>query len=111
MQLQKLQKRRLGLGGSFLGLGVVPSILDTIELHYDNNGATAQAKEPRSYQRSKRILRRFHLIRGIVDRRGVKICKVPGESDIADPLTKQLARPKFDSHIRSFGLRIMHDWD
>ena len=34
----------------------------------------------------------------------MKICKVPGESDIADPLTKQLARPKFDSHVRSFGL-------
>ena len=41
----------------------------------------------------------------------MKICKVPGESDIADPLTKQSARPKFDSHVRSFGLRIMHDWD
>ena len=42
----------------------------------------------------------------------MKICKVPEESDIADPLTKQLARPKFDSHhVRSFDLRIMHDWD
>ena len=27
-------------------LGVVPSILDPIELHCDNNGAIAQAKEP-----------------------------------------------------------------
>ena len=30
------------------GLGVVPSILDPIELHCDNNGAIAQAKEPLS---------------------------------------------------------------
>ena len=59
------------------GLGVVPSILDTIELPCDNNGAIAQAKEPRSHQRSKHILRRFHLIREIVKRRDVKICKVP----------------------------------
>ncbi|KAK8593022.1 hypothetical protein V6N12_045111 [Hibiscus sabdariffa] len=43
-------------------LGVVPSISDAIELYCDNNGAIAQAKEPRSHQRSKHILRRFHLI-------------------------------------------------
>ncbi|KAK8631622.1 hypothetical protein V6N13_028405 [Hibiscus sabdariffa] len=43
-------------------LGVVPSISDALELYCDNNGAIAQAKEPRSHQRSKHILRRFHLI-------------------------------------------------
>ncbi len=31
-------------------LGVVPSIVDPITLYYDNNGAIAQAKEPRSHQ-------------------------------------------------------------
>ena len=93
------------------GLGVVPSILDPIELFCDNNGAIAQAKEPRSHQKSKHILRRYHLIKEILDRGDVKVCKIPGESNVADPLTKQLARPRFDSHVRSFGLRIMHDWD
>ena len=44
-------------------LGVVPSIADPVDLYCDNNGAIAQAKEPRSHQRSKHILRRFHLIR------------------------------------------------
>ncbi|KAK8685906.1 hypothetical protein V6N13_124938 [Hibiscus sabdariffa] len=48
-------------------LGVVPSISDALELYCDNNGAIAQAKEPRSHQRSKHILRLFHLIREIVD--------------------------------------------
>ncbi|KAK8597134.1 hypothetical protein V6N12_065610 [Hibiscus sabdariffa] len=43
-------------------LGVVPSISDALELYCDNNGAIAQAKEPKSHQRSKHILRRFHLI-------------------------------------------------
>ncbi|KAK9024988.1 hypothetical protein V6N11_064889 [Hibiscus sabdariffa] len=57
-------------------LGVVPSISDALELYCDNNGAIAQAKEPRSHQRSKYILRRFHLIREIVDRGDVEICKV-----------------------------------
>ncbi|KAK8670849.1 hypothetical protein V6N13_037463 [Hibiscus sabdariffa] len=42
-------------------LGVVPSILDAVELYCDNNGAIAQAKEPRSHQRSKHNLKRFHV--------------------------------------------------
>ena len=45
-----------------IGLGVVPSILNPVDLFCDNNGAITQAKEPRSHQRSKHILRRFHLI-------------------------------------------------
>ena len=47
------------------GLGVVPSIADPIDLYCDNNGAIAQAKEPRSHSRAKHILRRYHLIREI----------------------------------------------
>ena len=57
-------------------LGVVPSITDALELYCDNNGAIAQAKEPQFHQRSKHILRRFHLIREIVDRGDVKKRKV-----------------------------------
>ncbi|KAK8559181.1 hypothetical protein V6N12_042463 [Hibiscus sabdariffa] len=33
-------------------LGVIPSISDAVDLYCDNNGAIAQAKEPRSHQRS-----------------------------------------------------------
>ncbi|PKI75854.1 hypothetical protein CRG98_003769 [Punica granatum] len=38
-------------------LAVVPSIADPVELYCDNNGAIMLAKEPRSHQRSKQILR------------------------------------------------------
>ncbi|KAK8708328.1 hypothetical protein V6N13_059372 [Hibiscus sabdariffa] len=72
-------------------LGVVPSISDALELYCDNNGAIAQAKEPKSHQRSKHILRQFHLIREIVDRGDVEICKVHMDDNIADPLTKPLS--------------------
>ncbi|KAK2414511.1 hypothetical protein P8452_13305 [Trifolium repens] len=91
-------------------LEVVPSIVDPISLYCDNNGAIAQAKEPRSHQRSKHILRRFHLIREIIDRGDVKICKVPTLDNIADPLTKPLAQLKHDGHTRSMGIKIMPDW-
>ncbi|KAL0302808.1 UNVERIFIED_CONTAM: Retrovirus-related Pol polyprotein from transposon TNT 1-94, partial [Sesamum angustifolium] len=44
-------------------LGVVPSIAEPVNILCDNNGALAQAKEPRSHHRSKHILRRYHLLR------------------------------------------------
>ncbi|WVZ51632.1 hypothetical protein U9M48_002756 [Paspalum notatum var. saurae] len=57
-------------------LGVVLSASIPLDLYCDNIGAIAQAKEPRSHKKSKHILRRYHLIREIIDRGDVKICKV-----------------------------------
>ena len=91
-------------------LGVVPSIVGPIPLYCDNNGAIAQAKEPRSHQRSKHVLRRYHLIREIIDRKDVKIERVPTDQNIADPLTKALSQKKHDGHVQSFGIRYMGDW-
>ncbi|KAL4346658.1 hypothetical protein GQ457_17G009700 [Hibiscus cannabinus] len=68
------------------GLGVIPSISDAVGLYCDNNGAIAQANESRSHQRSKHILRRFYLIREIIDRGDVEICKVHTYDNIVDPL-------------------------
>ncbi|KAK8578797.1 hypothetical protein V6N12_069141 [Hibiscus sabdariffa] len=91
-------------------LGVIPSISDAVDLYCDNNGAIAQAKEPRSHQRSKHILRCFHLIREIIDRGDVEICKVNMDDNIADPLTKPLAQQKHDRHTKSLGIRYVSDW-
>ena len=90
-------------------LGVVPSIANPMDLYCDNNGAIAQAKEPRSHQRSKHILRRYHLIREIIDRGDIKICKVDTNDNIADPLTKALSQVKHDQHTRSMGIRYLYD--
>ncbi|KAK8663809.1 hypothetical protein V6N13_083614 [Hibiscus sabdariffa] len=92
------------------GLVVIPSIADAVDLYCDNNGAIAQAKEPRSHQRSKHILRRFHLIREIIDRGDVEICKVHTDDNIADPLTKPLAHQKHDRHTESLSIRYVSDW-
>ena len=92
------------------GLDVVPSISNPVDLYCDNNGAIAQAKEPRQHQKSKHILRRFHLIREIIDRGDVKICRVSTNDNIADPLTKSLPQSKHDGHTRSLGLKYMIDW-
>ena len=92
------------------GLGIVPSISDPVDLYCDNNGAIAQAKEPRSHQRSKHILRRYHLIREIIERGDVKIYRVPTYDNVADPLTKPLPHVKHESHTRSMGMRYNIDW-
>ena len=85
-------------------LGVVPSALCPLDLYYDNMGAIAQAKEPRSHQKSKHILKRYHLIREIVDKGDVKICKVHTDLNVADPLTKPLPQSKFEAHMKAMGI-------
>ena len=71
-------------------LGVLPSAPNPLDLYCDNNGATAQAKEPRSHPKSKHILQHYHLIRKIVNRGGVKICEVHTSFNVADVLMKPL---------------------
>ncbi|KAL0445888.1 UNVERIFIED_CONTAM: Secreted RxLR effector protein [Sesamum latifolium] len=45
-------------------LGVVPSIIELVVIFCHNNGDIAQAKELKSYHRSKHIHRRYHLLKG-----------------------------------------------
>ena len=47
-------------------LGVFSNASNPLNLYCDNNGAIAQAKEPRSHQKNKHVLRKFHLIREFV---------------------------------------------
>ena len=91
-------------------LGVVPRITNPVDVYCDNNGAIAQAKEPISHQRSKHILRHFHLIHEIIERGDVKICRVHIDDNVADPLTKLLPQSKHDSHTRSIGIRFIPNW-
>ncbi len=91
-------------------LEVVTSIFDPITVYCDNNGAIAQAKEPRSHQRSKHVLRRYHLIREIIARNDLKIERVPTDDNVADSLTKMLAQNKFEHHLESMGIRYMGNW-
>nr|ABA97342.2 retrotransposon protein, putative, Ty1-copia subclass [Oryza sativa Japonica Group] len=89
-------------------LGVMTSASSPMDLYCDNSGAIAQAKEPRSHQKSN-ILWRYHLIREIVGRGVVKICKIHTDFNVADPLTKPLPQPKHQAHTRAMGVRYIHD--
>ena len=91
-------------------LEVVPSITNHVDVYCDNNGAIAQAKEPRSNQRSKHILRCYHLIREIIKRGDVKICRVPTDDNVVDSLTKPLPQAKDDRHASFIGIRYIDEW-
>jgi hypothetical protein len=88
-------------------LGVVPSALDPMAIYCDNNGAIANAREPRSHKNSKYIKYRFHIIREYVKEGDIKICKVHTDLNVADPLTKPLPRAKHDQHLESMGVRFL----
>ena len=85
-------------------LGVVPSASCPLDLYCDNIGAIAQTKESRSHQKSKHLLGRYHLIREIIDRGDVKICKVHMDLNVANPLTKPLPQSKFEAHMKAMGI-------
>jgi hypothetical protein len=91
-------------------LGVVASADVSIEFYCDNNGAIAQTKDPRSHQKSKHILRRYHLIREIVKQRDVKVCRVDTKVNTTDLLRKSLSKIKHMMHTISMGIRHMIDW-
>jgi hypothetical protein len=88
-------------------LGVFPSVSSPLDLYCNNNGAIAQVKEPRNNQKNKHELRKFHLIREIVRRGDIKICKVHTNLNVADPLTKPLPQPKHEAHMRAMGIRYI----
>ena len=90
-------------------LGVFPNASSPLDLYCNNNGAIAQEKEPQNHQKSKHVMRRFHLIREFIDRGEIKICKIHTDLNISDPLTKPLPQPKHERHTRTMGIRYILD--
>ena len=72
-------------------LDVVSGIEQPVSIYYDNTGVVAQAKESRSHHKFKHILRRFHLVREIVERCDVIMERVDTKNNIVDPFTKVLS--------------------
>ncbi|KAJ9544136.1 hypothetical protein OSB04_023843 [Centaurea solstitialis] len=97
-------KEAVWLRNFITDLRVVASISRPVDIYCDNSGAVAQAKEPREHHKSRHVLRKFHLIREIIGRGDVRICKIPTDENVADPLTKPLARVKHETHANSIGM-------
>ncbi|KAL0416707.1 UNVERIFIED_CONTAM: Secreted RxLR effector protein [Sesamum latifolium] len=85
-------------------LGVVPSIVKPVVIFCDNNGAIAQANEPRSHHHSKHILRRYHLLRKMMSRGDVRMDRVSSAKNTANTLTKQMSQIAHIQHLDKMGL-------
>jgi hypothetical protein len=70
----------------------------------DNDGAIAMARNPQFHNRAKHIATRWHWIRDLVQSNMLSLesCRDPEQT--ADVLTKPLARPKHQKHLREMGL-------
>ncbi|KAL0430660.1 UNVERIFIED_CONTAM: Retrovirus-related Pol polyprotein from transposon RE2 [Sesamum radiatum] len=90
-------------------LGVVPSIAEPVVIFCDNNGAIAQAKEPRYHHRSKHILRRDHLLREMVSRGDCMMDRISSAENTADPLTKPMLQVAHTQHLDKMDLRCQLD--
>ena len=69
----------------------------------DNDGSIAMARNPQFYKRSKHIGIRWHWVRDLVQEKIICIesCRDPDQT--ADVLTKPLAHPKHQKHLKEMG--------
>ncbi|KAL2230627.1 UNVERIFIED_CONTAM: hypothetical protein Sindi_1657100 [Sesamum indicum] len=90
-------------------LGVVPNIAEPMVIFCENNGAIAQAKEPRSHHKSIHILRYYHLLLEMVGRVDVRVDHVTLAENTADPLIKTISQVAHTQHLDREGLRQISD--
>ena len=88
---------------------MVQGASNPLDVYCDNNGAIAQAKEPRQHQKNKHIRMRYHQIRDFVEDGSVMIYKIHTDSNVTDPLTKPLPQPAHEAHTRAIGIRYILD--
>ena len=73
----------------------------------DNDGAISMACNPQFHKRSKHIATRWHWVHNLVQNGTISIesCRDPEQT--ADVLTKPLAHPKHQKHVKEMGLITM----
>ena len=73
-------------------------------IHVDNQGAIALAKNPEFHVRTKHIDIQYHFIREHIDNQNIVLTYCPTADMTADIFTKALPQPAFLKHRQSLGL-------
>jgi hypothetical protein len=79
--------------------------LTSTVIYGDNQGAIALAKNPAFHGRSKHIDTQHHYIREKIADKTIELQYTPTDEQVADGLTKALARPSFERFRDAIGLR------
>jgi hypothetical protein len=80
---------------------------DKIKLKIDNQSAIALCKNPVFHERSKHIDIRYHLVRNCVEEGKLTVEYVGTEEQLADLLTKPLARFRFQALKEKIGIKTV----
>ena len=81
------------------------SVVETVVVNMDNQGAMGLARNPVSHNKSKHIDIKYHFLRDCVVDKKIEIVHVPTSFNVADLMTKPLARVKFSQFRKSmFGV-------
>ena len=92
---------------NFIGdLGVVPGIVEPLEIFCDNESAIALTKEPKDHGKSKHIDRKYHFVRHKYEEKEIVVSRVSSEENPADSFTKALTRPKHEYLTKAIGVRL-----
>lgn len=75
-------------------------------IYCDNLGATHLSANPVFHSRMKHLALAYHFIREQVQHGNLRVTHVPTGDQLADPLTKPLARSKFDLFMSKIGLSV-----
>jgi hypothetical protein len=76
--------------------GLFGQMLDPTVIHCDNQSCVKLSENPVSHDSSKHVEIKFHYIRDMVLRKAVLMQYLPTDEQIADVLTKPLAKSKFE---------------
>ena len=78
--------------------------MDATCIHCDNQSCVKLSENPMFHDKSKHIEIKYHYIRDMVQRGVVKVQYVATEEQIADVLTKPLARLKYEYFRERLGV-------
>ena len=76
--------------------GLFDAQIDAIDILCDNHICIKMTENPMFHDKTKHIEVRYHFIWDMVQKRAVKLKYVPTEEQVADVLTKPLARVRFE---------------
>ena len=82
-----------------------PMINHRMTLKNDNMGAEQLSQNPQHHARTKHIEIRHHWIRDAVKDHSIQLLHVDTNDNVADGLTKPLAKPKFETFIQQLSLK------
>nr|GFA82215.1 retrovirus-related Pol polyprotein from transposon TNT 1-94 [Tanacetum cinerariifolium] len=89
-----------------LGLGIVPTINEPINMLCDNSVALLIANKPRVQKGARHYHIRYHYVHECIKLGEINLLKVHTDDNLANPFTKALQKGKLTQHAKSIGLRL-----